>query len=91
MEQGTEEDLSLLLLESLESLVVMIESSDPDPPGLQGSIEDGSGVDLSQEEGVDMTTVDTSREKRPLMAVRSSNLEIQRSTTKRTTSTSRAP
>ena len=90
MEQGTEEDLSLLLLESPESLVVMIESSDPDP-GLQVSIEDGSGVDLSQEEGVDMTTVDTSREKRPLMSVRSSNLEIQRSTTTRTTSTSRAP
>ena len=90
MEQDTGEDLSPLLLESPESLVVMIESSDPDQ-GLQVSIEDGSGVDLSQEEGVDMTTVDASRERRPLMSVRSSNLEIQRSTTTRTTSTSRAP
>ena len=87
MEQDKEQGLSPSLL---ESHVMMTGGFDPDL-GQQVSIEDGSGVDLSQEEGVDMTTVDTSREKRPLMSVRSSNLEIQRSTTPRTTSTSRAP
>ena len=90
MEQDSEEDLSLVLSESPESLVVMIESSDLDL-GLLVSIEEGSGVALSLEEGVDMTTDGVSRERRPLMSARSSNLEIQRSTTMRTTSTSRAP
>ena len=90
MEQDSEEDLSLVLSESPESLVVMIESSDLDL-GLLVSIEEGSGVALSLEEGVDMTTDGVSRERRLLMSARSSNLEIQRSTTMRTTSTSRAP
>ena len=42
-------------------------------PGLQVSIEDSSGVNHSLEEGVDMTKVVVSREKRPPMPVRSSN------------------
>ena len=69
---------------------MMLESSDPDL-GQQVGIKDGSGVDLSLEEGADMNTIDASRENRPLMSVKSSNLEIQISTRTRTTSTSRAP
>ena len=61
--------------------------SDPDR-GLQVSTEDASGVDLSLEEGVVMTKVVASRERRPPMSVRSFNSEIQTSTSLRTMSTS---
>ena len=65
--------------ESLESHLMKTGGFDLDP-GLHVSIEDGSGVDHSLEEGVNMTKVVVSREKRPPMSVRSSNLEIQTST-----------
>ena len=69
MEQDKEQDLGSSLL---ESHVMMTGGFDPDL-GQQVSIEDGSGVDLSLEEGVAMTKVDKNREKRPPMSVRSSN------------------
>ena len=64
---------------TVQSHVMKTRGFDLDP-GLQVSIEDGLGVNHSLVEGVDMTKVVVSREKRPPMSVRSSNLEIQTST-----------
>ena len=61
----------------------MIESSDLDL-GLLVSIEEGSGVDHSLEEGADTTKAVMNREKRPPTYVRSSNLETQISTRSKT-------
>ena len=97
MDQDTGQDLDPSLLEthgsrreSPESLVMTLGGSDPGH-GPQVSTEDGSEVDLSPEEGVVMTKVAVSRERRPPMSVRSSNSEIQTSTSLRTMSTSLAP
>ena len=90
MQQNKEQDLDPSLLESQgshhessKSHITETRGFDLDP-GLQVSIEDGLGVNHSLEGGVDMTKVVVSREKRPHMSVRSSNLEIQISTIQRT-------
>ena len=97
MDQGTGQDLDPSLLEihgsrreSPGSRVMTLGDSDPGH-GPQVSTEDGSGVDLSLEGGVVMIKVAMRRERRPPMSVRSSNSEIQTSTSLRTMSTSLAP
>ena len=86
MEWDTEQHLNHSLLKShesccksLESHLMMTRGFDQDLD-LQVSIKKGSGVDTSLEEGVNMTKVVVSRDKRPPMSVRSSNSEIQTST-----------
>ena len=69
MEQDTEQDLGPSLL---ESHVMMTGGFDPDL-GQQVSIQDGSGADLSLEEGVFMTEAVENKEKRLPTSVRSSN------------------
>ena len=75
MKQDTEQDLNPSLLQShwshhksSKSHVMKTRGFNLDS-GLQVSIEDGLGVDHSLEEGVDITKVVESRERRPPMYV----------------------
>ena len=52
--------------------------------GLPVSTKEGSGVNDSLEEGADMTKAVVSKEKKPPMCVKSSNLETQISTRSKT-------